>query len=149
MVRQSPVPNDMTSTRPAILLACDFSDRFKDLLRQRYNVLGPMQHSSREALPAGAETARALLTKGDLKTDRSLIEALPHLGLVAFFGTGFEGVDMHAARDRQIVVTHSPGANASSVADFAMGLVLASTRQIIQADRFVRDRRRAACAGAA
>lgn len=68
-----------------------------------------------------------------------MIEALPELGIVSFFGTGFEGIDLEAASERKLTVTHSPGANASSVADFAMGLALASTRQILAADRFVRQ----------
>ncbi len=127
--------------KPTVLLACDFSDRFKCLLSERYTVLGPLPYSSPTALPEGAPTVHALVTKGGQKTDRAMIEALPQLGIVSFFGTGFEGIDLDAAAERQLIVTHSPGANASSVADFAMGLVLASTRQILAADRFVREGR--------
>lgn len=76
-----------------------------------------------------------------MKTDRALIEALPELGIVSYFGTGFEGIDLQAASERGLAVTHSPGANASSVADFAMGMVLASARQLLAADRFVREGR--------
>ncbi len=124
-----------------MLLACDFSDRFKTLLSERYKVQGPLPRSTTDALPEGASDVRALVTKGGLKTDRAMIEALPGLGIVSFFGTGFEGIDLEAASARGLTVTHSPGANASSVADFAMGQVLASTRQILAADRFVRDGR--------
>lgn len=125
-------------SKPTVLLACDFSDRFKTLLGERYTVLGPLPRSAPDALPEGASAARALVTKGGLETDRAMIEALPGLGIVSFFGTGFEGIDLVAASERRLTVTHSPGANASSVADFAMGLVLASARQIFAADRFVR-----------
>lgn len=128
-------------SRPVVLFACDLSDRFKSLLGERYTLFGPMTRSVPEELPQGAERARALLTKGGLKTDRALIDALPELGLVSFIGTGFEGIDLEAAAGRGLAVTHSPGANASSVADFAMGLVLASTRRILAADRFVREGR--------
>ncbi len=129
----------MPLSKPTILLACDFSVRFKTLLGKQYRVLGPLPHSNAEALPEGAAGVRALVTKGGLKTDQALITALPKLGIVSFFGTGFEGIDLEAAAQRQLAITHSPGANASSVADFAMGLVLASTRKIISADRFVRE----------
>ena len=128
-------------SRPTVLLACDFSPRFKALLAGQYTVLGPLTRSAADALPPGAGQAAALITKGGLPTDRALLEALPGLGIVSFFGTGYEGVDLPAAAARGVTVTHSPGANAASVADFAMGLVLASARQIVAADRFVRDGR--------
>lgn len=131
----------MPLSKPTVLLACDFSERFKTLLGKHYNVLGPLPHSSAEALPEGVSGVSALVTKGGLKTDRALIEALPKLGIVSFFGTGFEGIDLEAAAQRQLAVTHSPGANASSVADFAMGLALASSRNILAADRYVREGR--------
>lgn len=128
-------------SKPAILLACNFPERLTRLLGERYEVHGPMQRSLAEAIPAGGHEARALLTMGTMKTDRALLDALPKLGLVCYFGTGYEGVGLAEAAARGLAVTHSPGANASSVADFAMGLVIASSRQILQADRFVRDGR--------
>lgn len=131
----------MPSSKPTVLLACDFSERFKTLLGKHYNVLGPLPYSSPEALPDGAADVSALVTKGGLKTDLALIEALPKLGIVSFFGTGFEGIDLEAAAQRRLAVTHSPGANASSVADFAMGLALACARNILAADRYVREGR--------
>jgi lactate dehydrogenase-like 2-hydroxyacid dehydrogenase len=54
---------------------------------------------------------------------------LPALGVVVCLGSGYEGVDLAAARERNIVVAHSPGANSSSVADLAMGLLIASVRK--------------------
>lgn len=128
-------------SKPAVLLACDFSDRFKSLLAEHYTVLGPLSRSAPDALPPEAATAQALITKGGLDAGRGMLEALPGLGIVSFFGTGYESIDLPAAAERQVTVTHSPGANATSVADFAMGLVLASARQIVAANQFVRDGR--------
>lgn len=126
-------------SKPAIVLACDFSDRFKQLLKQKYVVIGPIEGTALQQLPDDATKARVLLSKGGLKTNMALIEAMPELKLISFFGTGFEGIDAETIAKRNLIVTNSPGANASSVADYAMGLVLASTRQIVQADRFVRE----------
>ncbi len=72
---------------------------------------------------------------------RALMDALPQLGLIACYGTGFEGVDRAAARARGIVVTHARDTNSVAVAEFAMGLVLASARSIVQGDRDVRGGR--------
>lgn len=127
--------------RPTILMVPRMPARLVALLGERYTLLGPMERSAPDALPAGSEAVRVLLTIGSQNTDAALIDALPNLGLIACYGTGFERVDRaHAAR-RGILLSNAADANATSVAEFAMGLVLASVRQIGQGDRFVRSGR--------
>jgi glyoxylate reductase len=124
--------------RPIIQLGCDFSDRFKEILSRKYVVVPPAKAALLEEPRLKTGPVRALVTKAGAKGNQSIIDASPTIGLVAFFGTGFEGIDLARASERKITVTHSPGANAASVADFAMGLILASKRQILAADRWVR-----------
>lgn len=124
--------------KPTILMAPKLSDAFAERLRERYTVLGPMERSVPEALPAGAEAARALVTLGGWKTDAALIDALPNIGLIACYGTGIEGVDQTRARARGILLSNAADANATSVAEFAVGLMLAAARRIGEGDRFVR-----------
>ena len=64
---------------------------------------------------------------------------MPKLGAIVCYGTGYDGVDLAAAAKRSITVGHSPGANASSVADIAMTLMLAVTRRLLVADDYVRS----------
>lgn len=121
-----------------LLLAAGFTEDFKRKLAETYRLLDmPYQQLSAE----DRAQVRAHVTFGHLNTDRRLIEALPNLGLICCYGSGFDGVDTAAATERGIVVAYSPGANAASVADFAMGLVIACVRQILPADRFVREGR--------
>lgn len=121
-----------------LLLAAGFGEDFKREVAGRYRLLeGPWQQiSADERLEV-----RAYVTFGHSKADRSLMEALPNLGLICCYGSGFDAVDVDAAASRGIVVAYNPGANAASVADFAMGLVIASVRQILAADRYVREGR--------
>ena len=67
------------------------------------------------------------------------MDTLPSLRAIVCYGTGYDGVDLAAASERQIAVGHSPGANAASVADLAVTLMLATTRRILPADEFVRN----------
>jgi D-isomer specific 2-hydroxyacid dehydrogenase, NAD binding domain len=69
-------------------------------------------------------------------------------GLGGFGGGGFGGLEgstcqllpvLAAARERNIPVTNTPGILTDEVADLAIGLMLASARQIPFADRYVRD----------
>lgn len=67
------------------------------------------------------------------------MDLFPKLGTIVCYGTGYDGVDLKAAAARNIAVGHSPGANAASVADIAMTLMLATTRRILVADQYVRS----------
>ena len=62
--------------------------------------------------------------------DREVLEALPDLRLIANFGAGYDNVDLAAAKDLQVEVTNAPGANASSVAEMALSLMLSCCRHI-------------------
>src|SRR5262249_33772940 len=59
--------------------------------------------------------------------------------IISVFGVGVDLVDLAAARARKIPVTNTPGVLGEEVADLAIGMMLASARQILFADRFVRD----------
>jgi lactate dehydrogenase-like 2-hydroxyacid dehydrogenase len=82
---------------------------------------------------------RALLTAGGTPLGAEAMDQLPRLGAIVCYGTGYDGVDLAAAAARNIAVGHSPGANAASVADIAMTLLLAATRRLLAADHFVRS----------
>jgi hydroxypyruvate reductase len=82
---------------------------------------------------------RATIAAGGTRLGSDIMDLMPQLSAIICYGTGFDGVDLNAAAARNIVVGHSPGANASSVADIALTLMLASVRRLLVADGFVRD----------
>jgi len=84
-------------------------------------------------------SVRAVLAAGGQKLGGEVMDMLPKLGAIVCYGTGYDGIDLKAAAARNIAVGHSPGANASAVADMALALTLASVRRILVADGFVRD----------
>ncbi|QHI98351.1 2-hydroxyacid dehydrogenase [Xylophilus rhododendri] len=61
--------------------------------------------------------------------------------VLACFGTGFDGIDLAAAARAGCAVSTTPDVLSECVADLAFGLMLASARQLVTADRFVRDGR--------
>jgi D-3-phosphoglycerate dehydrogenase / 2-oxoglutarate reductase len=60
----------------------------------------------------------------------SIMDRLPHLRFVAVSRGGPVNIDMKAARERNITVVNTPGRNASAVAEFTIGAILAETRNI-------------------
>ncbi len=59
-----------------------------------------------------------------------MMDRLPALKLVAVSRGGPVNIDMKAARERGILVVNTPGRNASAVAEFTIGAILAETRNI-------------------
>jgi hydroxypyruvate reductase len=57
--------------------------------------------------------------------------------VLACFGVGFEGIDLEAAALQGVAVSTTPDVLTHCVADIAFGLMLATARQIVAADRFV------------
>src|SRR3954452_3688600 len=82
---------------------------------------------------------RAVLTAGGTPFSADTMDQMPKLGAIVCYGTGYDGVDLSAAAKRGIAVGHSPGANAASVADIAVTLMLATTRRLLSADEYVRS----------
>src|SRR5450755_4557219 len=86
-----------------------------------------------------AERFDLLDTAGGTALGAAAMDQLPALAAIVCYGTGYDGVDLAAAAARSIAVGHSPGANAASVADIAVTLMLAVTRRLIVADAYVRS----------
>jgi lactate dehydrogenase-like 2-hydroxyacid dehydrogenase len=82
---------------------------------------------------------RAMITAGGTPLRADIMDRMPKLRAIVCYGTGYDGVDLAAAAKREITVGHSPGANAASVADLAVTLMLAATRRLLPADEYVRS----------
>jgi D-3-phosphoglycerate dehydrogenase len=61
---------------------------------------------------------------------RAMFERLPDLKMIAVSRGGPVNIDMEAARDHKVLVVNTPGRNASAVAEFTLGAILAETRKI-------------------
>ena len=82
---------------------------------------------------------RAIYTTGQHAIVPELIEAMPNLEVVACRGTGYDAIDIDLMNKKGIFLSHGAGANAPSVADHAMGLMLATLRHIPQLDGAIRQ----------
>jgi lactate dehydrogenase-like 2-hydroxyacid dehydrogenase len=76
---------------------------------------------------------------GHVRIDGALMDSLPDLEVVSSLGVGYDHVDAKEAARRGVVVTHTPDVLTGEVADLALCLLLATIRQIPQADRYLRQ----------
>jgi lactate dehydrogenase-like 2-hydroxyacid dehydrogenase len=82
---------------------------------------------------------RGMAAAHQIQADAALFDRLPNLEVIANFGVGYDAVDVGEARRRGIIVTNTPDVLTDEVADLAVGLLLATIRQIPQTDRYLRE----------
>src|SRR6185437_4565975 len=90
--------------------------------------------------PAVAAKIRgAAVTYSTARCDGGVMAMFPKLEIVASFGVGYDHVEASYAREHNIIVTNTPDVLTEEVADIAMGLLIATVREFINADRFLRS----------
>ncbi len=73
------------------------------------------------------------------RVDEAFLKAAgPNLKGVCNFAVGHDNIDLAACASRQVIVTNTPHAVTEGTADMVWALLLAVTRRVVEADRFVR-----------
>jgi D-3-phosphoglycerate dehydrogenase / 2-oxoglutarate reductase len=117
-----------------IVIADDLPASAVDLLRSEGWEVDAKPGRPSDQLTRDLENADALVVRSATKVTAAVIEAAPRLRVIARAGTGVDNVDVTAASARGIVVMNAPGANSISVAELAIGLMLALARHVPAAD---------------
>ncbi|HEY9454221.1 MAG TPA: 2-hydroxyacid dehydrogenase [Bradyrhizobium sp.] len=86
-----------------------------------------------------ARTRGMAVTYHTVPADAKALSHFPKLEIIASFGVGYDHVDSAYAREHNIVVTNTPDVLTEEVADVAMGLLIATLREFVKADRYLRS----------
>jgi lactate dehydrogenase-like 2-hydroxyacid dehydrogenase len=81
----------------------------------------------------------AAVTYNTVRGDSATLSLFPKLEIVSSFGVGYDHVDAAYAREHNIVVTNTPDVLTEEVADIAIGLLIATLREFIKADHYLRS----------
>jgi lactate dehydrogenase-like 2-hydroxyacid dehydrogenase len=135
--RDSPQNGDMT-----VLQVGKLQPAFASMLASQYNAIRMPDRVQRAAFLAehGPEIT-VVVDGGTVPIDAELMAALPNLGAIVHYGAGYDSVDVESARRLGIGVSNTPDVLTDTVADTAVGLLLATVRRLCAADRYVREGR--------
>lgn len=114
-----------------LLVAADVDRSFFERARAdgRFDVVQTPVRTEEE-LHAAIGNAHVLVTRAYNKVSRRVIEAAPHLKLIAQGTSGIDNIDADAVRERGIRVIHMPGVNADAVAELVIGFMISMTRTV-------------------
>jgi lactate dehydrogenase-like 2-hydroxyacid dehydrogenase len=98
------------------------------------------KHDLDRLTPAVAGKIRgAAVTYNSVPGDGTTLARFPKLEIVSSFGVGYDHIDANYAREHNIIVTNTPDVLTEEVADIAMGLLIATLREFVKADRYLRS----------
>lgn len=125
-----------------VLAICELETTCMEALDREYRVHRYWMAEDKAALLAEVGPGlRAVATDGHHGVPADVMAAAPDLGVVASQGVGYDGIDVTACRARGIQVGYTPDVLNDAVAELTLGLMLALSRRIVEADRYVRDGR--------
>lgn len=74
------------------------------------------------------------LILGIEKITSEIMDHARNLVIIARYGVGYDNVDVEAATKKRIVVTHTPHANSTSVAEHTFALILSLSKRVVEAN---------------
>lgn len=95
----------------------------------------PMTPAELQTAVRSAEGLVCLLTD---RVDAAVLNAAPHLKMIANVAVGYDNINLPAATERGILVSNTPDVLTETTADHAFALLLAIARRIPEADAFMR-----------
>ncbi len=119
-------------TKPVVLIAEELSPATVEALGPDFEIRSCDGANRAELLPAVADVD-AILIRSATQVDAEVLDAAKRLRIVARAGVGLDNVDVKSATQHGVMVVNAPTSNITSAAELAVGLLLASARNIPQA----------------
>jgi len=94
---------------------------------------------SKEEIIEGVKGKDGLLCLLTDPIDKDVINAEPHLKMIASYAVGYDNIDIAAATKRGIPVSNTPGVLTETTAELAWALLFSVTRRIVEGDTFTRE----------
>lgn len=89
--------------------------------------------------PEIAARIRGVAVTGLVQADAAMLARFPKVEIVSSFGVGYDHIDHKYASEHGLIVCNTPDVLTEEVADTALGLLIATVREFIKADRYLRD----------
>jgi D-3-phosphoglycerate dehydrogenase len=121
-----------------VLLYEDMHQAGKQLLSEKAEIVFA-RSLDEDDLIEQVKDVDAVIIRANGSVTARLMDAAPKLKVIGRHGVGIDVIDLEAAKERGIIVCNTPVANVESVAEQAVGLMLAVSKHIARADKAIRE----------
>jgi len=121
-------------SKPVVLIAEELSPATIEALGPDFEVRS-VDGADRDALLPALVDVDAVLIRSATRMDAEAIAAARRLKVIARAGVGLDNVDVQAATQAGVMVVNAPTSNITSAAELAVGLLLATARNIAPANQ--------------
>ncbi len=116
-----------------VLLTDGLEENGKEILRSKAQMTDQTGISADDLMKIVGDYD-ALIIRGRTKVTPAVFDAAPNLKVVGRAGVGVDNIDLSAAMSHNVIVVNSPTATTLAVAELAIGLMFAISREIPRAD---------------
>ncbi|NMB55315.1 MAG: phosphoglycerate dehydrogenase, partial [Leptolinea sp.] len=121
-----------------VLLTDGLEENGKEILRLKAEVTDQPGISAEDLLKVAGEYD-AIIVRGRTKVIPAVFDAAGRLKVVGRAGVGVDNIDLAAAKSHNVIVVNSPLATTLAVAELAIGLMFAISREIPRADAAMKN----------
>ncbi len=109
------------------------ADQMEDTVVRAIGALGTVVYKPTD-LKGQLHDADVLIVRSATTVTRELLSSAGRLRVVARAGVGLDNVDQKACQEKGVKVLNTPGASTNAVAELAIGLIIASLRNVQKAN---------------
>ncbi|MHA6643676.1 2-hydroxyacid dehydrogenase [Mesorhizobium sp. A623] len=128
---------ETNDSKPTVLIVGSLHPGVRSGLADHFYVVEVDKNASTMPTSERLANIRAIACAGFVNSD--LMDTLPNLEIIASFGVGYDGIDVHRAAEQGIVVTYTPGVLDDDVADATIWLLLNAVRGLSKAEAWLRQ----------
>ena len=122
-----------------LLVIGEITTEMRDRLEGRFDLHDAHRIDDMTSFLGGkGDTVGYVLTDGHYGVPEDWMDAMPNLALISNYGVGYDAIDVDLSVSRGILVTHTPEVLNDEVATTALMLMLASYRNLLASDAYVR-----------
>jgi glyoxylate/hydroxypyruvate/2-ketogluconate reductase len=127
--------------KPKILVTREVFDETIEFLIGHFEVESNQTDRlfAREELIAKLQGKDGVQTSSSDKVDADFLANCPTIRAVCNTAVGYNNIDVEACTKRGVMVTNTPGVLTDSVADYSMGLIIATCRRMTEGEAYLRN----------
>src|SRR5579859_536507 len=126
--------------KPKILVTREVFDETIDFLKSRFEVESNQTDRlyMHDELIARLQGKDGVQTSSSDRIDAELLDRCPGIKAVCNTAVGYNNIDVDACTRHGVMVTNTPGVLTDSVADYSMGLIIATCRRMTEGEAYLR-----------